>query len=138
EVIPEEFETSIEIFSRVLSRYLIPREEIQTNIEKVRTDGYEMFRDVYHKPRSIDDLKHHLINIEIDTFVVKAGSLSAGKSFAELQMRKKYGFTVLAIKRQDKILTNPQAEDRLLEDDTVIVMGQRDRLGEITALFTNH
>ncbi|MCG7850551.1 MAG: cation:proton antiporter, partial [ANME-2 cluster archaeon] len=138
EVIPEEFETSIEIFSRVLSRYLIPREEIQKNIEKVRTDGYEMFRDIYHKPRSIDDLKHHLVNIEIDTFVVKSGSVSSGKSLAELQMRKKYGFTVLAIKRQDKILTNPQAEDRLLEDDTVIVMGQRDRLGEITALFTNH
>lgn len=138
EVIPEEFETSIEIFSRVLSRYLIPREEIQKNIEKVRTDGYEMFRDIYHKPRSIDDLKHHLMNIEIDTFVVNSGSLSSGKTLAELQMRKKYGFTVLAIKRQDEILTNPQAEDRLLEDDTVIVMGQRDRLGEITALFTNH
>ncbi|MCL7413793.1 MAG: cation:proton antiporter [ANME-2 cluster archaeon] len=137
EVIPEEFETSIEIFSRVLSRYLIPREEIQTNIEKVRTDGYEMFRDVYHKPRSIDDLKHHLMNIEIDTFVVKAGSVSSGKSLAELQMRKIYGFTVLAIKHQDKILTNPQAEDTLLEDDTVIVMGPRERLGEIMALFTD-
>ncbi|HUW66705.1 MAG TPA: cation:proton antiporter [Candidatus Nanoarchaeia archaeon] len=135
EVIPEEFETSIEIFSRVLSRYLIPRDEIQKNVEKVRTDGYEMFRDIYHKPRSIHDLKHHLMDIEIDTFIVKGGSEAAGKSLADLQMRKKFGFTALAIKREDKILTNPQAEDMLLEDDTVIVMGHRDRLAEITALF---
>lgn len=39
EVIPEEFETSVEIFSRVLSRYLVPQDEIERLIAQVRTDG---------------------------------------------------------------------------------------------------
>ncbi len=56
---------------------------------------YGMFRDIYHKPRSINDLKHHLMDIEIDTFIVKGGPEAAGKSLADLQMRKKFGFTAL-------------------------------------------
>jgi len=46
EVIPEEFETSVEIFSRVLARYFIPRDEIETFAAKVRSDGYGMFRSL--------------------------------------------------------------------------------------------
>ncbi len=44
EVIPEEFETSIEIFSRVLGRYLIPKDSIEQLVTRIRSDGYEMFR----------------------------------------------------------------------------------------------
>lgn len=46
EVIPEEFETSIEIFSRVLHYYHIPRDVITENIEHIRNDSYEVLRKV--------------------------------------------------------------------------------------------
>lgn len=46
EVIPEEFETSVEIFSRVLAKYLVPRDEIERVVAEVRSDGYEMFRNL--------------------------------------------------------------------------------------------
>ncbi|MBE0523934.1 MAG: cation:proton antiporter [Methanosarcinales archaeon] len=137
EVIPEEFETSIEIFSRVLSKYLIPMDEIQKNVEIVRMDGYEMFRDIYHKPRSIDDLKNHLTDIEIETLSVKSGSAVAGKTLAELELRKKCGFTALAIKRGNEIINNPQGEEKLNEDDVVFLMGHRERLFEIIPLFSS-
>jgi CPA2 family monovalent cation:H+ antiporter-2 len=44
EVIPEEFETSIEIFSRVLLRYGVDRHTIENQIERIRRQGYEMLR----------------------------------------------------------------------------------------------
>ncbi|MDF1531835.1 MAG: cation:proton antiporter [ANME-2 cluster archaeon] len=138
EVIPEEFETSIEIFSRVLSRYLIPRDEIEKNVENVRKHGYEMFRDIYHKPRDISDLKQHLIDIEIETFRVKGGSLAAGKTLAELELRKKYGFTALAIQRGEEIVNNPHGENRLFENDVVILMGHKGCIAKITPLFTEN
>lgn len=54
EVIPEEFETSVEIFSRVLATYLIPRDEIDKLIIQLRSDGYEMFRNLSGNfPRSL-------------------------------------------------------------------------------------
>lgn len=38
EVIPEEFETAIEIFSRVLRRYLVPRDVIEREVREVRKE----------------------------------------------------------------------------------------------------
>jgi len=44
EIIPEEFETSIEIFSRVLNRYNVPVNMIQRMIEEIRRNNYESLR----------------------------------------------------------------------------------------------
>ena len=43
QIIPEEFETSIEIFSRVLREYQIPNNIIEQQIELVRLEGYSIF-----------------------------------------------------------------------------------------------
>ena len=44
EVIPEEFETSVEIFARVLAKFNVPRDRINALISEVRSDGYQMLR----------------------------------------------------------------------------------------------
>ena len=44
QVIPEEFETSVEIFSRVLREFHIPNNVIEQQVELVRLEGYSMFR----------------------------------------------------------------------------------------------
>jgi len=49
EIIPEEFETSIEIFSRVLNRYNVPVNMIQRMIEEIRRNNYESLRN-YRSP----------------------------------------------------------------------------------------
>jgi CPA2 family monovalent cation:H+ antiporter-2 len=44
EVIPEEYETSVEIFTRVLDKYQIPKEKLDSFISEIRAAGYRMFR----------------------------------------------------------------------------------------------
>ncbi|HEY9431275.1 MAG TPA: cation:proton antiporter [Blastocatellia bacterium] len=44
EVIPEEFETSVEIFSRVLKQYGVSSASIDQEIEEVRKEGYAILR----------------------------------------------------------------------------------------------
>jgi CPA2 family monovalent cation:H+ antiporter-2 len=44
EVVPEEFETSLEIFSRVLRRYGVPTGRIREVVDQTRRDHYEVFR----------------------------------------------------------------------------------------------
>ncbi|HAR45068.1 MAG TPA: hypothetical protein DCS05_02540, partial [Nitrospiraceae bacterium] len=46
QVIPEEFETSIEIFSRVLHQYHIPANVIANQISLIRFEGYKMLRGI--------------------------------------------------------------------------------------------
>jgi len=65
EVIPEEFETSEEIFTRVLAKYLIPRDKIEKFVTEVRSGGYEMFRSISNNLASFSDLKLQLPDFEI-------------------------------------------------------------------------
>jgi monovalent cation:H+ antiporter-2, CPA2 family len=44
QVVPEEFETSIQISHRVLQEFEVPPEEIQRQLDAVRQEGYQMFR----------------------------------------------------------------------------------------------
>ncbi|MFH0812675.1 MAG: cation:proton antiporter [Pseudomonadota bacterium] len=50
EVVPEEFETSIQIFARVLVKYDVPTNEIEKLVATVRSDGYGMFRSGTKEP----------------------------------------------------------------------------------------
>src|SRR5438046_9450444 len=43
-VIPEEFETSIEIFARVLAHYNVPRSDIDDLVDRIRASHYEALR----------------------------------------------------------------------------------------------
>lgn len=44
EVIPQEFETSVKIFTVVLEKYLVPDQKIAEFADQIRSDHYEMFR----------------------------------------------------------------------------------------------
>src|SRR2546425_776030 len=43
-VIPEEFETSVEIFARVLAHYSVPRSDIERLVDQIRSSHYEALR----------------------------------------------------------------------------------------------
>ena len=137
QVIPEEFETSIEIFSRVLAKYLIPRNEIERLIVEVRADGYEMFRTVSKESTFLHDLEVHFPDIEVNTFRVGEGSPIVGKSLRQIELRKKYGITLLAIQRDHQILSNPDADSVILAKDLVVVLSPPVNLADHCNLFFN-
>lgn len=137
EVIPEEFETSVEIFSRVLKKYLIPRDEIEKFVSEVQADGYEMFRFLNKELEPAKDFKLELPDIEIDTLKVKEKSAMAGKTLAEMNMRRKYGVTVLAIRNGLHTLPNPDGDETIHAGDTLIVLGLPDKISLLEGLFFN-
>ncbi len=137
EVIPEEFETSVEIFTRVLAKYLIPRDEIEALVAEIRSDGYEMFRSLSKESSSFSDLSLQLPDVEISTLRVVERSPLIGKSLAEIELRKKYGVTVLAIRRNSQILSNPNVNIPFCADDVLFVLGQPDRVAAVVGLYQN-
>jgi len=137
EVIPEEFETSVEIFTRVLAKYLIPRDEIERLVAEIRSDGYEMFRSLFRESSSFSDLNLQLPDVEISTLRVVERSPLVGKSLAEIELRKKYGVTVLAIRRNSQILSNPNVNMPFCDNDVLFVLGPPDRVAEVAGLSQN-
>jgi CPA2 family monovalent cation:H+ antiporter-2 len=136
EVIPEEFETSVEIFSRVLTKYLMPKEEIERFAEEVRSEGYEMLRSLSRQATSCLDLELCLPDMEIKSFRMAEGSSFIGKTLAETEMRKRSGVTLLAIRRKDQILSNPDAETVFYPNDILFVVGTPDKIAEVINLFS--
>jgi len=137
DVIPEEFETSVEIFTRVLVKYLIPRDEIESFIAEVRSDGYEMFRSLSEEPASFPGLKCHLPDVEIVTLRVFKRAPAVGWTLAQIGLRKKCGVTVLAVRRNSQMISNPDGDLRFCAGDLVVVIGPPDKIAKAMVLFDN-
>ncbi|MCD6569625.1 MAG: cation:proton antiporter [Deltaproteobacteria bacterium] len=137
EVIPEEFETSVEIFTRVLRKYLVPRDQIEQLISEVRSDSYQMFRSLAKKSPSLLDLDYYLHDVEISALRVGKESLVAGKTVAEIKLRKEYGVTLLAIQRNSQILSNPTGDTQIMAHDMVVVLGTPDKIAGLARLLLN-
>ena len=135
EVIPEEFETSVEIFTRVLTSYLVPREDIEKLVSEVRSDGYEMFRRLSAEATTINGHQLHLPDVEIVALRIAPGAALAGKNLAELRLRKKYQITVLAIRRDSEIISNPTIDIPFEADDVLFILGTQEKIAGAAHLF---
>ncbi len=130
EVIPEEFETAVEIFIRVLNHYLVPQQEIDRFMTEVRADGYQMLRSQPRSLVSICDMSGCVSDSEMKVIQLEEGSPFAGKTIADIGMRKNYGVTILAIRRQEKMEPNPAADTTLQAGDALILFGTSEVLNK--------
>lgn len=131
EVIPEEFETSIEIFARVLQRYGVARHVIESQIEQIRRQGYRMLRS----PSAIPQIKMANLNAALqaaatETFKLDEDSPVAGKSLAELDLRNTTGATLIAVLRNGTTEINPGADYKLREGDILVLLGASEKIEE--------
>jgi len=135
EVIPEEFETSIEIFAMVLKNYMVPRVDIENFISEIRSDAYQMLRSFSRKSATLQEIKLHFHDAEIVTLRVTPCSPLAGHTLKETDLRRKYQISVLLIQRGQDTLINPGGDDSLLVDDQLVVLGSPERINSTAYLF---
>lgn len=128
EVIPEEFETSVVIFARVLRDYRIPGNVIQNQIDLIRQEGYAMLRNPSMKGERLARLTGILEKTIMDTFYVDAGCGVDGMTIGELDLRKKSGATVIAVVRGGEARTNPHADFRIEAGDIFVILGSHAEL----------
>jgi CPA2 family monovalent cation:H+ antiporter-2 len=128
DVIPEEFETSIEIFTRVMNRFMVPVDQIEQFISSVRQNSYQMFRSLPRRTSELSDLKVRFSNLEVCSIKVDEDSLLAGYTLAELNLRTRYGVTVLAIERGDQKISNPDGNRMIEAEDVVHLLGDSSSL----------
>jgi len=137
EVIPEEIETSMEIFTRVLTKYLVPRDEIERLVAEIRADGYTMLRSLSKTSVSLSDLKIHLHDVDINTFRISQLSPLVGKTLAQIELRKRYGVSVVAIRRDSQIFSNPGADTLVQANDVLFVLGPSEKISEAINILSS-
>ncbi|MCX5914594.1 MAG: cation:proton antiporter [Deltaproteobacteria bacterium] len=135
EVIPEEFETSVEIFSRVLGKYLHPRGEIEKFVAEIRSEGYEMFRTLSREATACTNLTHCLPELELVSLRIEPEAPIIGRTIGEMELRKKRRVTILAIRRGSDFIYNPDPHSELRENDLLIAMGKPEDIAEAAPFF---
>jgi CPA2 family monovalent cation:H+ antiporter-2 len=128
EVVPEEFETSIEIFSRVLREYGIARHEIRQQVEAVRSEGYQMLRAPSLPLVQLSEIAEALAGASTETLVIGDNSGAAGKTIGDLMLRSKTGVTIIAVVRDGRTDINPDSELRLQAEDVMVLLGSPEQI----------
>jgi CPA2 family monovalent cation:H+ antiporter-2 len=130
EVIPEEFETSIEIFARVLDRYHIPRNLISLQVELIRQGHYGMLRGLRFQGKQLDEINRFLIGITADIYMILTGSPALDKNFDEIDLHQRSGATVIAAVRDGKFFNSFDGDFRLRVGDMLVLLGSHKALDD--------
>lgn len=122
-IIPEEFETSLQIFSKVLETYHIPLNIIMKQIAIVRTEAYGLLRKEGAVERQFSRLNEILAAGITETYFVVNDNPHIGETISDLNIRAVTGATIIAIVRDGKAIPNPSPVEHIRGHDTLVIVG---------------
>ncbi|MCP9440055.1 MAG: cation:proton antiporter [Nitrospira sp.] len=135
DVVPEEFETSIEIFALVLRTYNMPPDFVMQKAEQIRREGYALLRR-----SELPDLAHHLrggtlSDVDVETCRIEEDSPAAGKTIDQLALWQRTGASIIALTRNGITESNPSVKTKLLVGDIVVLLGTHEQIRRAMALM---
>jgi CPA2 family monovalent cation:H+ antiporter-2 len=124
-VIPEEFETSVEIFARVLSEYHVPDHVIRQQEAVIRSGTYRILRErtAPSSSAAIAEFEEFLRRKVIEIFYVSQSSGWEGKTVGDLPLENGAGIVLLSILRRDRAIVQPAGSERLEAEDKLVLFG---------------
>ena len=135
QVIPEEFETSVEIFARVLQEYHIPRNVISLQVDLIRKEHYGTLRGIQLQGKQLDALSQFLVGTTSDIFSIIEKSPAVGKSLEEINLPSRSGVSVIAVVRDGKSYPNVDNDFKLAVGDMLVLLGGHKALDDAAQIL---
>lgn len=135
DVIAEEFETSIEVFSRVLGQYLVPRQDINAFSARIRQENYAMFRSVADQTDSLGILVNQMPDVGVHALRLEENAPLAGQTLAQTALRQQYGLTVVAYNRDGEMHPSPDGSYVFHPGDVIYIFGNTAKMHNVEPLF---
>ena len=128
EAIPEEYETSIAIVTRVLRHFHVPGNIIRLQESALRREGYSFLRgrDVTGSLRQ--SIERMITGATTDTFFVEPDSPAVGRTLAQLDLRGKTRALVVAMVRNAEHQVSPEPDVELQAGDILVLVGDHQAL----------
>jgi len=136
DIIPEEFETSLEIFHRVFLYYNVPPEDIENTLETIRQNNYALLRDSAVDKISLLGKLQCIPEVDIRSVKLSSKWPHLGQTIPELDIRQQTGVTVLAIRRNNELITTPNLSIPLQENDILLFTGAQENLEKAIDFFS--
>ncbi|QDG50913.1 sodium:proton exchanger [Persicimonas caeni] len=126
EVIPEEFETSLELVGSVLESYGASPVDILREKDRIRREAYGFLRmpRAPEQSRTRLTLKQLIGRSEADIIRVPRGGAVEGKTLRELNLRAETGASIVGVVRQNDLEINPPANWILKGWDELVILGK--------------
>ncbi|KKG14270.1 hypothetical protein EO98_09915 [Methanosarcina sp. 2.H.T.1A.6] len=102
---------------------------------ELRADHYRMLRSPEIHRKSVCELSLDFSDVDIRSIRVGKHSGATGQTLGNLNIRKKYGVSVLAISRNHRLIYDLGAETELNPDDILLVISPPEWLEELRELF---
>jgi CPA2 family monovalent cation:H+ antiporter-2 len=133
QVVPEKLEIAIDFLNRILVQKLLPQKEVNRIITHIRNTSLGEFsqKDIINQPSILDEFP----NIGISAVNVEEGSFAESKSLLDLDLRKKTGVTLLAIRRGAEIIEHPVPETIFLDKDIAYLLGNPEQINYASELL---
>jgi len=135
EVIPSEFETSIELFVRLLTHLGVPRHVARIQESIIRVQRYQALRGVGASAELLADTRRLIAGGILETAEVMEGSTAAGRTLRELALRDRTGAMVLSVVRRETPLPTPDGSTRLEAGDLIVLFGPHEAIDRAFALL---
>ncbi len=127
-VIPEEFETSIEIFARVLAHYNVARPDIDRLVQQIRASQYQALRGGDGAASLSLGTVGGIPHMAVERVQLDANSSLVGKHLADTGLRTQTGVLVLSVRRGSDDIVTPGPDFQLAAGDVLVVVGQPHQL----------
>ncbi len=127
QVVAEEFESAIEIFTRVLTAYHVPRNVIRAETRVLRGEAYETLRSA-PLGQAFEAALEALEAGTTDIYRIASGGRAADRTLGELDLRRQTGAGVIAVVRGEQSHPNPPSDLRLEAGDCLVLVGAHEEI----------
>ncbi|MBP7678705.1 MAG: cation:proton antiporter, partial [Thermoanaerobaculia bacterium] len=131
EVIPEEFETSIEIVARLLRSFHVPGNLVATQIRVLRDEAYRKLRDPHARPETGRRLSALMAAGTSDLVLVLPEMAAIGRTLGALDLESDH-VAVPALLRDGAPLAPPPRDLPIEPGDTLLLVGAHEDLVRAT------
>lgn len=139
EVIPEEFETSIEIFTRVMHKYLVPVDEIENFTHDIRHSNYEMLRKVPNYDQQPGNTNLALPEVEVVALKVQTAVKGiVNTPLKDTQIREKYQVNVVGLQRDGTYNFELHRDTQFKTGDVLYVVGPQENIKAFYQVINPH
>lgn len=135
EVIPSEFEVSIELLVRLLTHLGVPRHVVRVQESIIRLDHYRALRGAGTNFELLAETSKLIAGGIVERAQVMKGCEAAGKTLSELDFRRRTGATVLTVVRREAPLPPPDGSTRLEVGDFVVLFGPHECIDRALVLL---
>ncbi|HKQ58011.1 MAG TPA: cation:proton antiporter [Candidatus Eisenbacteria bacterium] len=131
QIIPEEFETSIEIFTATLREFHVPANVIQAQIRLLRQERYSLLRGMKLPGSVVEQLDAILTQGTCDTFLLLQHSPAIGRTLKEMSLVGGGSAQAVAVVRGGNAIIFFDDDFRLRVGDTLVLAGTHGGMEEM-------